>query len=129
MQKVHRVGATFTSDDDIVVFPLRNISVGEENAYTKRFLNIGINESPEAAAKKEHEIFVDSLASWSVEQGPCRPVQTGDGVIFEPLYPDAETPAAATQEFFKDSDADKMRIAIQIVLGFRNRLQPKLIFY
>lgn len=123
---IHRIGAGY--GDDIVVFHLRSISIAEENAYTNRFLDIGVNESVEGRAKKEHDIFVDSLASWS-DIGPTSVNHVNDSVEFPQLYPDAETPADAVKLYFKDCGIERSRIALQVVGSFRQRLQPKVVFY
>jgi hypothetical protein len=125
-KKIYRVGASY--GDEVVVFHLRSISVAEENGYTNRFLDLSTNESTESKAKKEHDIFVDSIASWS-DIGPTSAEQTQDGVKFVPLFSETETPADAVRKYFENSDAEKSRIAIQVVLAFRQKLQPRVVFY
>lgn len=123
MAKIYSIGASHGEEE--VVFYLRGISVAEENRYTTRYSEMSDLDSEEKRSEQEYEILTDSLASWS-EKAPTikttgkEVVSVGDG---------AENPADATRAYFAERTSEKERTAQQVVLQYRRKLQPKVVFY
>lgn len=126
MGKIYNIGASHDGDKEEIIFHLRSISVAEENRYTTRYTELSDLDSNEKKAEDEYNILAESLASWS-EAAPTIKVS---GKEVEP--PDnfgSESPAAAVTAYFAERTNEKERIAQQVVLQYRRKLQPKVVFY
>ena len=121
MSKTHKIGASHSEGEE-VIFHLRSISVAEENRYTNRYAEISDMDSDERKAEKEYEILTDVLAEWSTD-APTIKVKG----VEQPST--AETPAAGVREFFAERSNEKERTAQQVVVQFRRKLQPRVVFY
>lgn len=117
----YKIGCTTGKDE--IVFHLRSISVAEENKYTARYIEIEESDSEEKKADQEYVILTDALANWS-DQVPTIKV---DGIEAE-VKVDA-VPAEVVRAYFAEKTPEKERVAQRVVLGFRNKLQPKVVFY
>ncbi len=111
-------------DDHSVIFELRAISVAEENRYTSRFLTIGKKESEERKSELEYGIYVDALSDWAAVALVSK---NGDDKE-SPLYPDM-SPAESVKEFFRDRNPDTERIAPAVILRYRQKIQPDVVFF
>ena len=120
--KVYSVGASH--GDEEIVFHLRSISTAEETRYTNRYAEINDLDSDEKKAEQEYGILTDVIASWS-ERDPTLK-QAGKGVAPDTPY---ETPHAAVMAYFAERTNEKERTAQQVVLQYRRKLQPKVVFY
>jgi hypothetical protein len=131
MSKLISIGASH--GDEEIIFHLRSISVAEENRYTNRYTAISDLDSDERRSEQEYEILTDSLASWS-EKAPTIK-NAGAEVVSEdvPVAEGAETkaliPADIVRAFFADRTPEKERTAQQVILQYRRKLQPKVVFY
>lgn len=123
--KVFNIGASHGEEE--IIFHLRSISVAEENRFTARFADISDMDSLERKAEQEYEIFTDAIASWS-ESKPTLKGKAGEDTSF-PEGALVETPAEAVAAYFKESNAEKERTAQAVILTFRRKLQPKVVFY
>lgn len=123
MAKVYNVGASH--GDEEIIFHLRSISVAEENRYTSRYSEISDLDSDERRAEQEYEILTDSLASWS-EKAPTIKLAGKEAPVGEN---GSESPAAAVTAYFAERTNEKERTAQQVILQFRRKLQPKVVFY
>lgn len=123
--KVYNIGASYDEGEEII-FHLRGISVAEENRYTNRYAEIGDLDSDERRAEQEYEILTDALANWS-ESAPTLKQKGAD----VPKTPEEATltPADAVRAYFAGRTPEKERTAQQIVLQYRRKLQPKVVFY
>lgn len=127
MGKIYSIGASH--GDEEVVFHLRSISVAEENRFTTRYAEINDLDSDEKKAEQEYQIATESLAAWS-EKNPTvkrggKELAAGD----EGSLAGSESPAAAVTAYFAERTNEKERTAQQVMLQFRRRLQPKVVFY
>lgn len=123
MAKLHSIGASH--GDEEIIFHLRSISVAEENRYTNRYAEINDLDSDERRAEQEYEILTDALASWS-DKAPTIKLAGKEAPVSDPA---PETPAAAVLAYFAERTNEKERIAQQVVLQYRRKLQPKVVFY
>lgn len=123
--KIYVLGAQHAGGEE-TIFRLRSISVAEENRYTTRFNEISDLDSPEKKSEHEYDILTDSIASWS-ETGPMVKIKGEETPA--PGTEDAATPADAVRAYFAERDPDKERLAMQVVLQFRRKLQPQVVFY
>lgn len=126
MARVYSVGAKHEKEE--VIFHLRGISVAEENRYTARFADISDLDSVELRAEKEYEILTDSLAIWS-EKFPTIKVDGKELTVGEEGAPSFDTPEAAVRAYFAEKTNDKERTAQQVVIQYRRKLQPEVVFY
>lgn len=129
MPRTYKIGASY--GDEEVVFELRSITVAEENRYTARYAEMSDSDSEEKKAEQEYAILVDAIAEWSngwprVGSKGNTKVAIEDAVATESK---PATPADAVRAYFAERDAEKERIAQSIVMGFRRRLQPTVVFY
>lgn len=122
MARVYSIGASHGAEE--VVFHLRSISVAEENRFTARFASISDSESEETKALQEFEILVDSIASWSEKE----PTIKKNGVVVDPEQ-QFESPAQAVKAYFEKPSNEKERTAQQVILQYRRKLQPNVVFY
>lgn len=122
MSKAIKIGVGY--GDDITFFHLRHISMSEESKFTSKF-NFG-DLPAEERAEKEHETLVDAIASWST-QGPTKKAVKEGKSIDELIYP--EMPSAdAVRKFFSDTEYDAERLVNSLMLTYRSRLQPSVVF-
>lgn len=121
MSRTINIGASH-GDGNEVIFHLRSISTAEENRYTAQFSDISDVDSFEVRAEKEYGILVDAIASWSEEE----PTIKVKGVV---EATSSESPAAGVRAYFEERTNEKERIANQVVLAFRRKLQPDVVFY
>lgn len=127
MSRIINVGASHDGKEEII-FHLRAISTAEETRYTNSYAEISDSDSDERRAEKEYEILTGALASWSV----AKPTLKLDGKEVEESSEDAlkgKTPAEAVAGYFADKTPEKERTAQQVVVQFRRKLQPKVVFY
>lgn len=125
MSKTYNIGASHDGGEEII-FHLRGISVAEETRYTNQYAEISDLDSDEKKAEKEYAILTDSLATWS-EKAPTvkqNGVESGPTVVEKPL-----TPGDAVRLYFADRTPEKERTAQQVVLQYRRKLQPRVVFY
>lgn len=121
--KIYNIGASH--GDEEVIFHLRSISLAEENRYTARYAEISDLDSDEKRAEQEYAILTDVLADWS-SVAPTVKIngkeEDGEGSV-------EITPALAVKAYFEERTPEKERTAQQVVLQFRRKLQPKVVFY
>lgn len=129
MSKIISIGATHGEGEEII-FHLREISVAEETRYTSQFGAINDLDSEEKKAEKEYGIITEALASWS-EKNPT--IIVGGKDTAESPQPEGytapATPADAVRAYFAEKTPAKERTAQQVVIRYRNKLQPKVVFY
>jgi hypothetical protein len=126
MGKIYSIGASH--GDEEIIFHLRSISVAEENRYTSRYAEINDLDSDEKRADQEYEILTEAIASWS-EQNPTVKRGGKELAADEGSLAGSESPAAAVKAFFAERTNEKERTAQQVVLQYRRKLQPKVVFY
>ena len=127
MSKTYNIGASHGEEE--IIFHLRSISVAEETRYTNRYAEISDFDSDEKKVEQEYSILTDSLAGWSetaptIKNGGVESVNQ-----VKPGPPTTITPADAVRAYFADRTPDKERTAQQVVLQYRRKLQPKVVFY
>jgi hypothetical protein len=127
MGKIYAIGASH--GDEEIVFHLRSISVAEENRFTSRYSEINDLDSDEKRAEQEYEIQTEAIANWS-EKNPTvkrggKELQASD----EGSLAGSDSPAAAVAAYFAERTNEKERTAQQVLLQYRRRLQPKVVFY
>jgi len=111
--------------NEMVAFRLGLIRVKEESDFIQRFVDIADDDVEKA--EKEYQIFVDSLAQWSVEKPQS--VELIDGKkVYTDLFPDAESPAASIRGYFGEKTVEKEWIADYAIRAFRGKLQPTVRF-
>lgn len=120
MSKTHKVGAIHGTEE--IILSLRTISTAEEKKFTTQFTNISDSDSEERKSEQEYDILVDRLADWSVE----KPVIKINGK--EQDVP-GDTPADAVRAYFAERTPEKDRTANAVVVYFRRKLQPEVVFY
>ena len=111
-------------NEELTIFSLRSISIADENKFTARFAEIKDTETAERKSQLEYEILVDGLASWVAE-----PLTVKKGKEVTPLYDSDLSAADSVRKFFEGKTDDKERLANSIVLQFRSKLQPDVVFY
>lgn len=121
--RVYNVGASHGGEE--IIFHLRSISVAEETRYTDRYAEISDLDSVELKAQQEYDIIVDALASWS-DKAPTIKIAGKEAPVGET---GAETPEAAVRAYFAERTNEKERTAQQVVLQYRRKLQPQVVFY
>ncbi len=128
MSRVISVGATHGAEE--IIFHLRTISVAEETRYTNRYAEISDLDSVERKAELEYNILTQALASWS--EKPPTIKQEGKEVA-APVAATGEekatTPEAVVTAYFAERTNEKERTAQQVVLQYRRKLQPNVVFY
>lgn len=127
MNRVIKIGIGY--DGEITFFHLRAITIAEENAFTAKFTETA-GLAPEVKAEAETQACIDAIAAWS-HKAPSRefadpddPGKTKETVIYE----DAVEPAEGVRRYFEEGDFDKERVANQLVLAYRTKLQPTVVF-
>lgn len=121
-QRVIKIGSGY--DGQATVFALRTITLAEENTFLNRFEEIADTEDATKKADQQFDILIDALASWSVEM-PM--IKNGDKKD-KPAVEKADNPADAVRKYFQDKTGEKERIANQVVLNFRAKLSPTVVF-
>lgn len=119
-----RIGAGYGGE--ITLFTLRVISQAEENRYTDRFSQISKSESQEKRSELDYGIYVDALADWSTAVPMKRIDPNGD---WTPIFPETLIPAEAVREYFKTMTPESVRMAAYIILNYRSKLVPEVLFY
>lgn len=130
MNKVISIGATH--GDEEIIFHLRSISVAEEARYTNRYAEISDLDSDEKKAEQEYAILTDSLASWAEKAPTIKNAGVESDSSVEKVLAEGEvakTPADVVREYFSKRTPEKERTAQQVVLQYRRKLQPKVVFY
>jgi len=108
--------------EERICFPMRVITVAEENAWLARYADIADTLTEEQKASQQFDILVDGLAAWCVELPFTR---NGDGKDV-PLK--ADNPANAVRDYFKDRTGEQERVANQAILYYRTKLTPSVVF-
>lgn len=120
-KRIIKIGSGY--EGEITYFPLRVISMLEESNFLERYTEIADTDAKDKRINLEFDLCVDALASWVAE--PIFKKEAGKEV---PLFPDAETAAESVRQFFQDPDSETQRIANQVVLNFRSKLIPTVVF-
>jgi hypothetical protein len=102
-------------DGEKINFHFRMISLGEEQRYIQRFVDI-VDTDFDTKSEKEYQVLVDAVANWSVE-----PIEV-NGVKSEAL------PAESVREYFSERTDAKERILNTAYMSFKSKLTPSLSF-
>lgn len=112
-------------DEPRPIFHLRRTSVAADNKYIARLGEIPANETEEKRAEMLYDIYVDSIADWSVSVPTKK--QTVKGVTSEVPYIDGiDDPAEAVRKIFEVRNEDTELMPMMIVGDLRQRRLPFL---
>ncbi|MBX3266423.1 MAG: hypothetical protein KF831_06920 [Acidobacteria bacterium] len=111
-----------------IAFYLRPISLYEEQQHLARFAEVKDLKEP-ARGPEITKICIDSIAEWSAEV-PRELRRRGDSNEFDEIQPEqTQGIAESVRDYFARLDpVDAERIANDVVLKFRVKLQPDTVF-
>lgn len=122
-QRIIKLGCGFGKE--IVIFTLRGISIADEKKFFARFGEIKDTESEDQQSKLEYDILVDGLASW-VTTPITKKAEDGEET---PIFDESLNAAESVRKFFENKTDDNERLVNTLVLNFREKLQPDVVFY
>lgn len=106
-----------------IYFKLRAISNSEEIDFTSKYYTVGKELSEEDRVKAATEISIGGIIAWQNDVP-----QRKDGDETKPYY-EGLSIEDATKKYFASLDPDDVeRVANTVVIEYRRRLQPDLVF-